>query len=147
MRWGPYIDPIFYDIERLFDEIHKKLHEIREPAAREVDEMLESVQRKINSLGAEIHDAGDKYIILFELPGFKKEDIKVRAGHDFIQINAVRKAMEFEGTRISEKVIERRINLPEEIVPQKVKAKFNNGILEIIAPKAHKTNIVDVKVE
>ena len=148
MRWtGPYTDPMFYEIEHLLDEIHRKLLGMHEPAAAGAERILESVQQKISNIGVETHDAGDKYIIIVELPGFKKDDIKIHAGPDFIEITAHRKSKEIEGIKISERTIKRKKKLPDEIVPTKVKAHFNNGILEITAPKTRTTNIHEVPVE
>ena len=148
MEWkSPYIDPLFYEIEKLFDEMHRKLRELQEPVAKELEGMLDAAQKKVNSLGVEIHDEKDRYIILYELPGFKKEDINIDATPQYIEIRAHRKPMELEGYTVEEKYIERRIKLPEEIEPRKVRATFNNGILEIIAPKKYHQEKVKVPIE
>ena len=47
MEWkSPYIDPLFYEIEMIFDEIHRKLCKLQEPVAKELEGMLDAAQKK-----------------------------------------------------------------------------------------------------
>ncbi|WP_297508648.1 Hsp20/alpha crystallin family protein [Thermococcus sp.] len=90
---------------------------------------------------ADIFDKGDRFVITVELPGVRKEDIKLRVTEDTVYIEAqVRreKELEREGAIRIERYYSgyrRVIRLPEEVIPEKAKARYNNGVLEIEIPK------------
>jgi HSP20 family protein len=94
---------------------------------------------------ADIFDRGDKFVITVELPGVRKEDIKLRVTEDTVYIEAqVRreKELEQEGAIRIERYYSgyrRVIHLPEEVIPEKAKARYNNGVLEIEVPKKEPT--------
>ncbi len=93
----------------------------------------------------DIFDRGDSFIITADLPGVRKEDIKLRVTGDTVYLEAqVRreKELEREGAVRIERYYSgyrRVIRLPDEVVPEKAKAKYNNGVLEITVPKRHPT--------
>jgi len=79
----------------------------------------------------------DKEIILTaELPSFSKEDIRIHATENEIEI-----AVEAKEEECSEhchsrcQCLSEKFGTPAEIIPEKIKAKYKNGILEIKAPK------------
>ena len=90
----------------------------------------------------DIKDTGDMLIITMDIPGVNKEDIKIRMDEDWLEVNAkreVEKTKENEGYFVSERNYRgfyRKIALPEQVIPEKTKAKYHNGVLGIIAPKA-----------
>ncbi len=94
---------------------------------------------------ADIFDRGDRFVITVELPGVRKEDIKLRVTEDTVYIEAqVRreKELEQEGAIRIERYYSgyrRIIQLPEEVIPEKAKARYNNGVLEIEVPKKKPT--------
>ncbi len=106
---------------------------------------------------ADIFDRGDRFIITVELPGVRKEDIRLRVTDDAVYIEAqVRreKELEKEGAIRIERYYSgyrRVIRLPDEVIPEKAKARYNNGVLEIEIPKKHPTKVegegVEVKIE
>jgi len=89
----------------------------------------------------DIFDRGDRFVITVELPGVRKEDIKLRVTEDTVYLEAqVRreKELEEEGAIRVERYYSgyrRVIRLPEEVIPEKAKARYNNGVLEIEIPK------------
>jgi HSP20 family protein len=89
----------------------------------------------------EIVDKGDRYELHLEVPGMSKEHVKVRAQSHSVEITA-RKSKKTEEkhtgqiyTERSESSFFRRIPLPEQIVPQKIKSQVQNGILLVRLPK------------
>lgn len=88
----------------------------------------------------EVKEEKGKLLVTAELPGLKKEDIKV---------NVTENLLEFEGERKQEKEEKREgyfhsersygkfyrsLALPEGAKADQITANFNNGILEIIVP-------------
>jgi HSP20 family molecular chaperone IbpA len=102
-------------------------------------------------LGTEIH-------LVADLPGVKKEDIDIDLTPDTIVITAEaeaeaeREQQAYAHRERRRSAYRRRMRLPEPIIPDKAKARFNNGVLEIIMPrtepvekvKAVKVDIKDV---
>jgi HSP20 family protein len=89
----------------------------------------------------DIADRGNRYEIQVEVPGMKKENVKVTATANAIEIsaqntqNTEEKRKGHMYTERSQSSFYRLIPLPYEIVTAKVKSKVNNGILTLEAPK------------
>lgn len=75
---------------------------------------------------AEVREEKDKYVIIIELPGVEKENIKVTVRGNVIDVKA---ASEYRRYR-------KEIKLPFTIDPNKVKARYRNGVLtiEVVKP-------------
>ena len=101
----------------------------------------------------DMEDRGDKYEVSLEAPGIPKEKITVKAGPDYIDISGEQeKKKEEKGKNYlyderSYSSLRRRISTPEEIVPSKIDAKMENGVLRIVVPKKTPTKIEETKVE
>ncbi|MDI9645555.1 MAG: Hsp20/alpha crystallin family protein [Archaeoglobales archaeon] len=129
-RFQERMNRLFEDFERRFPEIR----EFKEPRL---------------SMPVDVIDEGDKLRILADLPGFNKEDIEVYFEDEDLVIKAERKTVEEEkGKDFLRKerrygMFVRRIAIPSEVDKTNVKAKYNNGVLEITLTKkvAPKTKI------
>lgn len=95
-------------------------------------------------------DDGDRYKLIVELPGIDKDDIRVKAMDDSVEISAEQSQEEDERKKNS--VYNQRsyssfycrIPMPEEILSSEVTAKADNkGILRVQLPK--KTRPQDIK--
>jgi HSP20 family protein len=92
----------------------------------------------------EISHQDGKYHILAELPGLSPNEVRVEVDDDAVILQGERQ-VEREanegGIRRSERqfgMFYRRIPLPEGADPEQAKAKFHDGILEIIMPAPNK---------
>ena len=88
----------------------------------------------------EVAERGGNYVVHAELPGLKPEDVKVELTDDALIVHGERKS-EHEETRSGVRRSERRygqfyrsIPLPEGVNAEQVRAKFENGVLEITVP-------------
>jgi len=99
-----------------------------------------------------IKDLENAYDIELAAPGFQKEDFKINLEHGTLSISAERKTEKNEQednyTRkeFSYSSFSRSFSLPEDVKEEKVKAKYENGLLHLTLEKttpslAHKTNI------
>ena len=75
----------------------------------------------------DIMEEDDKIIVDAEIPGVKKENIKIKVGEDYVEIRA------YNGKKYY-----KRIKLPAKVNPNSAKASFNNGVLEIVLEKKEK---------
>lgn len=98
-------------------------------------------EKSLNGMRTDIRDEGDHYILEAELPGFEKEDIKLRIESGQLVVSAFHKE---EKEDKKDKYLhkeryygsyERRFDL-EGINPDNIKAAYKNGVLELTLPKA-----------
>ncbi len=93
---------------------------------------------------ADINESEDKLYINVEIPGVNKKDIQLKVGERFIEIKANKKVEKkiakkgFYHEERSFKGFYRRLPLPCEVIPEKAKAKYEDGILKIEIPKKEK---------
>ena len=89
----------------------------------------------------ELADRGDKYELQVEVPGVDKEKIDVNATRHSVEISGKHseksedKGKRYVYTERLYRSFYRNVPLPEEIVPSKVTAKVDNGILKVELPK------------
>lgn len=105
---------------------------------------LPSMQ-KLTSLSCDVADEGDKYVIKAEIPGVKKDEIKLNVFDNSLEISAQHKEEEEEKKKNylrkerSEVSYYRTLPLPEKVVSDKTQAKLADGILSVTIPKATPT--------
>ncbi len=102
-------------------------------------------------------DKGDRYEVQVEVPGIEKEKVDLKATRHAVEISSEQsekteeKGKNYVYHERSYRSFQRRIPIPEEIVPSKVNAKMVNGVLTIELPKKVPTKAEEertkVKVE
>jgi HSP20 family protein len=103
--------------------------------------VLADIDRGVRLPVCELCDMGDKYELQLEMPGMDKDKIDVKATKNSVEISgeqsekAEEKRKNYVYNERSYRSFHRRIPIPEEIVPSKIDANMNNGILQIQLPK------------
>ncbi|WP_413290436.1 Hsp20/alpha crystallin family protein [Bdellovibrio sp. HCB337] len=94
------------------------------------------------SPAAEVSESEEKFLMSIDLPGIKKEDIKIEIDQNVLKISGERKreAEAKENTKVHfyEKrygVFKKSFTLPRSVDGAKIEARFENGVLEIQIPK------------
>jgi HSP20 family protein len=91
----------------------------------------------------DVMDDGRCIRVVADLPGISKGDIKLNVTRDSMEIRAegrAEKEQQGKNYYYSERASSgyyRRVPLPTEINPKSAKAKFENGVLEVILDKMH----------
>jgi HSP20 family protein len=88
-------------------------------------------------------DRGGRYNLRLEIPGIDKDKIQLIATDDSIEISGEQSEEEstedtghnYIYNERSYKSFYRSIPIPEEILPSKITARMNNGILQVNVPK------------
>jgi HSP20 family protein len=101
----------------------------------------------------DISDEKDHYFVKADLPGMKKEDIKIAVEDNVLTIRgerkheAEKKEKNYFRLERSYGAFERRLTLGD-VKPDAISAKYQDGVLEISIPKAEssKTKYIEVKV-
>lgn len=100
----------------------------------------------------DLEDTGNEYIIYMDIPGFSKDEIKIKVSEDLVEVKA-EKGEEFTETRnfiVKQRVyrgFHKVIKLPTKVRPDEAKAVLENGVLQITLPKAGISREVEIKVE
>lgn len=78
------------------------------------------------------------------VPGVNKEDFKIDLNDNLLTVSGERKITRekkegnFQSIETQFGTFSRSFNLPDNVDPSKISAKYNNGILELIVPKDEK---------
>ena len=103
----------------------------------------------------DLSETDDSYIIRAEIPGMKKEDVKITLHDTLVTIWGEKKseAEERKGTyhRIERSYgsFERSFNLPGAVKSGDIEAKYNDGLLTITLPKTEeaKEKVHEIKIK
>lgn len=85
-------------------------------------------------LAADIHEDKDNYYAQFEVPGVKKEDVKVELNNQLLTVTVEKKEKSGEGEQSY--TLTRSVSVPEGVKPDAIGAKLENGVLNVTLPKA-----------
>ena len=145
-RWGnePYTNSAnpFHLLRRMTDEMDRWFDRALNGYPTQQSDSVESLTRPFSNTAMwapriEAFQRGDEFIIRAELPGLKKDDVRVNVTDDSIVIEGERRE-EFENTHgdvyHSERSygsFYREIPLPEGAISDKADASFKNGVLEV----------------
>ncbi|HEU5462822.1 MAG TPA: Hsp20/alpha crystallin family protein [Candidatus Binatia bacterium] len=99
----------------------------------------------------DILEGNDAYIFRAELPGMKREDIKVEVKDGTLVLSGQRKSekpegMEFRHGEIVAAQFWRSFSLPETARQDGIEATYKDGMLEIRIPKAEKAKPRQIEV-
>lgn len=95
----------------------------------------------------DIQEQGDNYIIDMDLPGFKKEDIKISLENRYLIVNASKNESNEENNAEKNYIHRERYTgqcsrsfyVGDTVKEEDIKAAYNNGILQLIVPKLNIT--------
>jgi HSP20 family protein len=96
---------------------------------------------------ADLIDLPEEFIAVFNIPGADKSAMELRATEESVYVEAVIPRREGKFLRQERPlVMKRELSVPVEIKPEGVRAKYENGVLEVYLPKlvivsAQKVNI------
>lgn len=136
--------PLFADMEREMESLMKSFG-MASPLTR-FGGGLDEMTKELN-LAVDVKDEKDRYVIHADVPGMRKEDVKISLSpdHRVLTISGERKyeeRQEGEGGIIrmerSMGSFSRSFGLPEHVDAHNIKAKMKNGVLEMSLPKTSK---------
>lgn len=151
--WGPtWTSPwtMLNDMDRVFDDFRSEWESLLlSPRSM----TAESVRQPLVDLA----DNGSEYLVKAEIPGIKKEDLKIEVAQDNLEISgetSVEEKQEDKETGYIRRErrysrFHRTLPLPENVLTDKVEAELKDGVLTVKLPKAappeKKTKKVPVK--
>ncbi len=140
-KWDPFRELVSLreDMDRLFNAFFGK------PLAEESEGVWIPV--------IDIEEDNENFIVSAELPGLKKEDVKISVRGNLLTISGERKK-EIETKNKTYHRVERMygkfsrtISLPSDVDVGKIKAVYKDGVLHITLPKPETMKSKEIEVE
>ncbi len=140
----------FEEVEKWFEEAWRRPFALMRPPLWPRTE-LEEFETGLPA--CDIYEEGKDIVVKADLPGMKKEDIKIDLSENVLTISGEKKKEEkvekgdyyrYERRHGS---FFRRFELPFEIDAEKIKAHFENGVLEVRLPKTEEIETKAKKIE
>ncbi len=100
----------------------------------------------------DVLESKESYLIRAELPGMKREDIKVEVKDGTLVLNGERKSekpaegVEYRHAERSNAKFWRSFSLPETVKQDGIEATYKDGILEIRVPKAEEAKPRQIEI-
>lgn len=103
----------------------------------------------------DIEDAGDKIIIYMDVPGFRKNEIKIRVTEDSLEVLAEKSEERSSEEKKKQYIVRQRVYsrlykkilLPSKVRPEQARAKLEDGVLIVSIPKSEAEREVEINVE
>lgn len=103
----------------------------------------------------DIEERDSHIVVYMDVPGFKKNEIKIMVTEDFLEVRA-EKSEDRVREEDSRKYLQRerfyrrvhkRVELPVKVRPDNARARFEDGVLTIVMQKSGERREVEVSVE
>jgi HSP20 family protein len=141
VRWDPFreVSTLRDDMERLFDSVYGRY-------PRERSEVSWAPP-------LDIEESESSLIVRAEVPGMKKDDIKISLAGDTLCISGERRHEAEQNDKTFHRIeraygrFMRTLVLPADVDGSRVKANYKDGILELTLPKSEKSKSRDIAIE
>jgi len=141
-KWDPFRDLL---------NLHEKMNSLFEDVMAPRQDMALSGSWKPT---VDIYETDDAMVVNAEIPGIGPDDISVKVSENTLVIKGERKlekGLREENYHMIERNhgrFQRAFTLPVEVDQENVKATFEDGVLEIVLPKApeSRSKTIEVKV-
>lgn len=136
----------FQELSRLQNDFEKLFQDLKP---------VKSIFESNGSLSPSFELTEDKnnYFARFDLPGIKKDEVKVELDNNVLTVSAERKEehksddKKTHYSEISYGSYMRSITLPSQVTESKIDAKFDSGVLTITLPKAEPSRSKTIAVQ
>jgi HSP20 family protein len=142
------------------EEIQMKMLSLHDQI-NDIEEVVRGFMRRPFALDSatpemrvDVHEDDDSYSIHAEIPGAKKDDVKIELDGNYVSISAQRKSQvdRQNGGRwiCSERnfgVVSRSMSLAHDIEPKKARAAYENGVLALTLPKKSRSELHSIEIK
>ena len=102
-----------------------------------------------NMMKTDVRETEDSYLVDIDLPGFKKDEVKVELKDGYLTVSAAKgldkDEQDKKGRYIRQEryagAMSRSFYVGEDVQPSEISAKFENGILQLSVPKAEQKRL------
>jgi len=143
VRWRP-----FRELENIQGEMNSLIENFFTPWRRETD-VLPYRWKPV----CDLKEDDENYILEAEIPGLKREDIKITLKNEILTISGERKEKKKKKDKHSH-LFERQSGsfyrlfaLPAGVVEDKIDATYRDGILKVVLPKTEEAKVKEIAVK
>ncbi|MEM4605914.1 MAG: Hsp20/alpha crystallin family protein [Candidatus Pacearchaeota archaeon] len=139
----------------MFEDAFDEIRRLQESLNRSFRNFWESSKTDFSMRTplSDIEETDKELIVKFEIPGVDKKDINLNVTEDRIEVKVERKQQSKEEKKgfyreeRSYRGFYRAMSLPCEVIPEKTKAKYKDGILEVVMQKAEAKKKNKIEIE
>ena len=101
----------------------------------------------------DVEERDDAFVVRLELPGLKKDEVKISITDNVLTVSGERKEEHTEEERTFHRReifygrFHRSVTLPSEVEGDRAKAVYHDGILEITIPKSERVRPKTIEIE
>lgn len=101
----------------------------------------------------DVHETEDSYLLSLDVPGIPQEAIKIEAHDGRLTISGERSSLNTSDEKHFKRVersfgrFERSFQLPQNVDQTKIQARYENGVLEVMVPKAELAKPKSISIE
>ena len=139
--------------ENLFDDFFDDVPFFDNRAENQIEKKLYG-RHAHNVMKTDIKETDDSYELIVDLPGFKKDEVKVSLENGYLTIQAAKGLDKDEQEKKTGKYIRRErfagacarsFYVGDDITQEEIKGKFKHGILRLTIPKKDAKSAVEQK--
>jgi HSP20 family protein len=128
-----------------FDRIFENFRNDLEKSFASFPRMDFSSFPKLSHSGCDVIDEGSQFRMKMNMPGLKKNEIKLNVTDNSIEVTGEHKEEEKKKNYVRKErhsmSYYQTVPLSEKVIPGKVKAKLTDGVLDVILPKSKPTPV------
>ncbi len=142
--------------ESLFDEFLDDFFDVPEWDDKDVKKAEKKLygRHASNMMKTDVQDHGDHYQVDIDLPGFKKDQLSLELKDGYLVISAAKGLDQEEKDEKTGKFVRREryagsmsrsFYVGDDVKQEDIKAKFENGVLQLTIPKEEKAPVEEKK--
>ena len=130
-----------------------ELWDLRREVDRLFREFIEGPRNMVYLPALDIYEDEDKIVIEADIPGVKKEDIKISVEDNILTIKAEKKKekkaeeKDIVYEEIAYGLYAREIDLPHTVDTEKIEAEYKDGVLKISLPKKEEVKPKQIEIK
>ena len=130
-----------FDVPNTFDTL---LDEWMAPSAAQVTKSFPAL---------DVTETENEFVALVEMPGVKKEDVKLSLEKNMLTIEGQRKPYELPAearilmNEMRVRDFARSIRIPDEVEAERITAELENGILRVVLPKGTNARVRTIAIK
>jgi HSP20 family protein len=96
------------------------------------------------ALNLDSREDKDSFHLRVELPGLKREDLKLSVADQVLTIKGQKKSWKDENAQAGS--VERSVSLPDQVDAGKIEAKYEDGVLYVTLPKREEVKPREIEI-
>ena len=96
---------------------------------------------------ADFYEDKDNFYFRAELPGLKKDDVRVELGDGVLTVSGARKGFAADGAEETANEFSRSVSVPARVKDESIVARYEDGILTVTLPKAEEVKPKRITVQ